>query len=64
MWIELNVETPNLVVEIKDFYFLKKFVYLKANAILPFMKWMILIVDYVEIWKILKSIGLLEVIIV
>jgi hypothetical protein len=61
--MELNVYTQNLALVRKGFYFLKKFVYYKVNAILPFIKWITLIADYAEIWKAQKYIDLLEAII-
>ena len=57
--MEHNVFGQNhVIVMIKEFYFLKKYVYLKVNVILLFIKWIILIVDYVEIWKVQKNIDL------
>ena len=53
-----NAPLLNIVLIINDYYFLKEFVYLKNNVILPYIKWIVHIADYVEIWKIGKNIDL------
>ena len=46
------------VLDKKELYFLIIFVFQKNNVILLFIRWIIIIVDYVNIWKVQKIVDL------